>query len=352
MERVGLGAEHGAEGAAGRRVEAAEERAVAGVLPAGAHGERAAVAAAEGGDVDGVAEGVLGELAVLLPVAVAAGIGVDHGDRREPGGKRRLDRLEPGGERLAPRRSRPSPAARGRRPRPRRRAPARRRRIRPRRRSAAASCRRGGRRRRPAPGGCGRGGGGSSARAGAARRRARRAGRIKRGLRARGAEAAAPVNARRAPPFRPPCTARRGTLFGADDSARAPAPPHRRLRQPGHAADRPAPARVADLLRDPPLPEGRRRLPAGVPAAGGDPLRRPGERHRGRAARGRRRRSSPSACPVLGICYGQQAMMAQLGGKVEAGHHAEFGRAWVTPDRDRATRSSPASSRPAARRSG
>lgn len=35
--------------------------------------------------------------------------------------------------------------------------------------------------------------------------------------------------------------------------------------------------------------------------------------------------------PVLGICYGQQTMMAQLGGKVEAGHHAEFGRAFVTP---------------------
>ncbi|WP_299133495.1 glutamine-hydrolyzing GMP synthase [uncultured Amaricoccus sp.] len=35
--------------------------------------------------------------------------------------------------------------------------------------------------------------------------------------------------------------------------------------------------------------------------------------------------------PVLGICYGQQTMTQQLGGKVEAGHHAEFGRAFVTP---------------------
>jgi GMP synthase (glutamine-hydrolysing) len=35
--------------------------------------------------------------------------------------------------------------------------------------------------------------------------------------------------------------------------------------------------------------------------------------------------------PVLGVCYGQQTMMAQLGGRVEAGHHAEFGRAYVTP---------------------
>jgi len=35
--------------------------------------------------------------------------------------------------------------------------------------------------------------------------------------------------------------------------------------------------------------------------------------------------------PVLGICYGQQAMMVQLGGRVEGGHHAEFGRAFVSP---------------------
>jgi GMP synthase (glutamine-hydrolysing) len=33
--------------------------------------------------------------------------------------------------------------------------------------------------------------------------------------------------------------------------------------------------------------------------------------------------------PVLGICYGQQTMCAQLGGKVEGGHHREFGRAFV-----------------------
>jgi GMP synthase (glutamine-hydrolysing) len=35
--------------------------------------------------------------------------------------------------------------------------------------------------------------------------------------------------------------------------------------------------------------------------------------------------------PLLGICYGQQVMMHQLGGKVETGHGtAEFGRAFVT----------------------
>ncbi len=33
--------------------------------------------------------------------------------------------------------------------------------------------------------------------------------------------------------------------------------------------------------------------------------------------------------PVLGICYGEQAMAEQLGGKVEGGHHREFGRAEV-----------------------
>ena len=37
--------------------------------------------------------------------------------------------------------------------------------------------------------------------------------------------------------------------------------------------------------------------------------------------------------PILGICYGQQVMMHQLGGKVESGHGtAEFGRAFVTPN--------------------
>ncbi len=38
-----------------------------------------------------------------------------------------------------------------------------------------------------------------------------------------------------------------------------------------------------------------------------------------------------SRVPVLGICYGQQVMVEQLGGRVEGGHHREFGRAWLEP---------------------
>jgi GMP synthase (glutamine-hydrolysing) len=40
--------------------------------------------------------------------------------------------------------------------------------------------------------------------------------------------------------------------------------------------------------------------------------------------------------PILGICYGEQAMAHQLGGKVEGGHHREFGRAEVLVTEDTA----------------
>ena len=33
--------------------------------------------------------------------------------------------------------------------------------------------------------------------------------------------------------------------------------------------------------------------------------------------------------PMLGICYGQQLMAEQLGGKVVTGDHSEFGRAFL-----------------------
>src|SRR5690606_26668014 len=36
-----------------------------------------------------------------------------------------------------------------------------------------------------------------------------------------------------------------------------------------------------------------------------------------------------SGVPILGICYGQQTLAHQLGGTVEGGHAAEFGRADV-----------------------
>lgn len=38
--------------------------------------------------------------------------------------------------------------------------------------------------------------------------------------------------------------------------------------------------------------------------------------------------------PVLGICYGQQTMVAQLGGTVTASDHQEFGRAFVSVEKD------------------
>ena len=41
-----------------------------------------------------------------------------------------------------------------------------------------------------------------------------------------------------------------------------------------------------------------------------------------------------SGLPILGICYGQQTMVTQLGGKVESGHHREFGRAEIEVKED------------------
>ncbi|WP_309083928.1 glutamine-hydrolyzing GMP synthase [Chelativorans sp.] len=41
-----------------------------------------------------------------------------------------------------------------------------------------------------------------------------------------------------------------------------------------------------------------------------------------------------SGVPVLGICYGEQTMCAQLGGKVEGSDHREFGRAFLEIEED------------------
>ncbi len=38
--------------------------------------------------------------------------------------------------------------------------------------------------------------------------------------------------------------------------------------------------------------------------------------------------------PVLGICYGEQTMVRELGGEVEGGHHREFGRAEIVITED------------------
>ena len=43
-----------------------------------------------------------------------------------------------------------------------------------------------------------------------------------------------------------------------------------------------------------------------------------------------------SGVPVLGVCYGEQTICAQLGGKVEAGHHREFGRAFLEVEEESA----------------
>ena len=41
-----------------------------------------------------------------------------------------------------------------------------------------------------------------------------------------------------------------------------------------------------------------------------------------------------SGVPVLGICYGQMIMCAQLGGKTESSNHREFGRAFLNIEKE------------------
>ena len=106
---------------------------------------------------------------------------------------------------------------------------------------------------------------------------------------------------------------------------------HRRFRLPGHPANRAAGAREGGLLRDRAVPEGGRGLRGdeaeGVILSGGPAStlekgapRAPQVVFRGGGA-GPRHLLRP------------EAMAAQLGGKVEGGHHREFGRAEVLGDR-------------------
>ena len=55
----------------------------------------------------------------------------------------------------------------------------------------------------------------------------------------------------------------------------------------------------------------------------------PGQRLRRRSAAAADGRSSRPGIPVLGICYGMQAMARLLGGTVEPSPHREYGRAEV-----------------------
>ena len=65
-----------------------------------------------------------------------------------------------------------------------------------------------------------------------------------------------------------------------------------------------------------------------LPAHGDHPLRRPGLDHRDGGAT-RPEVVFELGVPILGICYGEQTICAQLGGKVEIGQHREFGRAFI-----------------------
>src|SRR3954451_11615721 len=86
MIGVGIGREADAEAAAAALVDLAQEGPGGLVLavPASLDGNPSAVAENEGGDIDGIGEGVLGKARTGLAVDAAAGIGAERLDPHHP----------------------------------------------------------------------------------------------------------------------------------------------------------------------------------------------------------------------------------------------------------------------------
>ena len=104
--------------------------------------------------------------------------------------------------------------------------------------------------------------------------------------------------------------------------------PRARLRRPVLAADRAPDPRVRGLRRAAaPRPRAgaiRERAPAALVLSGG-----PASVYSDGAPK-LRRELLELGIPVLGICYGMQAMVLELGGKVEGAEAGEFGRTTLT----------------------
>ena len=105
---------------------------------------------------------------------------------------------------------------------------------------------------------------------------------------------------------------------------------HPRLRLAVHAADRAAAARAVGVLGDPPAADERRvaRRRAGRRASCSPAAPTASTSAAPPAAT---RRSSRSACPCVGICYGMQLMSHVLRGEVKRSGHREYGQAVFSP---------------------
>ena len=102
-----------------------------------------------------------------------------------------------------------------------------------------------------------------------------------------------------------------------------------RLRRPVLAADRPPDPRVRRLRR---AAAARRSTSSRSASAGRRRSCSPAGPRRStpRARRALRRELLELGIPVLGICYGMQAMVLELGGRVEGAEAGEFGRTELT----------------------